>query len=276
MKRKYLIFLVLFLVLCLVFSIRTLNYYNKTFSGHILPEESYTIDNVKHEQFNLLTTKERKISNNLAKKLKKMYIDLRDTLDSNNIEHWVSGGTLLGAVRHQGFIPWDDDMDIHIKFKDVGKVINVVLKMKGYKLNSLQNTKSILKLFPQDSTTFAPPFIDILFEKELENDEQGTCKEVNNIMKSNRECLSVKEKETNHNDDIFPLKKMDFEDIWVYVPNNPEKVLEKQYGKNVLSSYVVDPAHSIYTWLENGPQVIQESELFGNISSDLSNNYMLL
>lgn len=49
----------------------------------------------------------------------------------NGLSYFLTGGSALGAVRHQGFIPWDDDMDIALFEDDYKKLVRILLETKS-------------------------------------------------------------------------------------------------------------------------------------------------
>ena len=65
--------------------------------------------------------------------------DIDEFCTENDISYYMIGGTLLGAVRHQGFIPWDDDIDIAMLRSDYNKFIKM-WKPEAHANYVLQNT----------------------------------------------------------------------------------------------------------------------------------------
>lgn len=89
-----------------------------------------------------------------------------------NIDYWMDGGTFLGAIRHKGLIPWDDDGDLQIWAKDELVLRKLEREFKKHNI-ILTNTWFGYKLYFKDATpikgfNWSYPAIDI-FPVEIKN-----------------------------------------------------------------------------------------------------------
>lgn len=169
------IFIILLYILLLVY------FSNKTIE-HFVPDDILT-------EFKSVKT--------LHTLLKKMHNTL------NDIPYWVTGGTLLGAIREKTIIPWDNNVNIAIMDTNVNKFTNIT---KGK--------------FNLNKTPFG-------FEITEDN-----AKMIVYIMKdTNNKIESINQKNKYYDSkDLFPLKLCKFEDYQVYIPNNPNNYLDQNFN----------------------------------------------
>lgn len=73
----------------------------------------------------------------------------------NNIRYFISHGTLLGAIRYKGFIPWDDDIDVLVPREDYDRLLSVYQDSQRYRLISYEKNKDYFFPFAKfyDTTT---------------------------------------------------------------------------------------------------------------------------
>lgn len=92
--------------------------------------------------------------------IKRIEVDILDFVTDvakrNNIRCFLDGGTLLGAVRHNGFIPWDDDIDVIVPRKDYKRFLDCIKNTQSqYKVLSMYDNDDYFYPFAKviDSTT---------------------------------------------------------------------------------------------------------------------------
>ena len=67
----------------------------------------------------------KKTKSNVVKLLYQLMYDVDKIFTQNNLSYWAIGGTILGAIRHKGIIPWDDDLDIAIDYRDIKNLLRL-------------------------------------------------------------------------------------------------------------------------------------------------------
>ena len=66
----------------------------------------------------------------------KILVKFRNVCEANNLRYYLAYGTLLGAMRHNGFIPWDDDIDVWMPRDDMERFLSICCEqMKPYVVN---------------------------------------------------------------------------------------------------------------------------------------------
>lgn len=153
----------------------------------------------------------------------------------HNIRYWCVGGTFIGAVRHNGWIPWDADLDVAIYEEDYSRLKDVIeSELKGK------------RMWFQDKTTdkyynshFAKiRYLDAYYKDDKVQLHSGLQldlfifqKKTNNRIYGESEHFGQKGHDTSYAyDEIFPLREIRFEDITVFVPNKYEDKCRRVFG----------------------------------------------
>ena len=159
-----------------------------------------------------------------------LLIKLTQLLDQNNTPYWLDYGTQLGAVRHKGFIPWDDDLDLDLLDSDRQKI-------KDLFKNNLEDEYTIYDSGEHDKFLkfgkyYGENRVSIDLFTYRDNDGQLNGKFFPDTIVYNKPFPK---------EAIFPLRKIPFERHDLIVPQKFDLYLRKNYGE-----YMSLPKNSHY------------------------------
>lgn len=171
--------------------------------------------------------------------LYKCFYDVHNILLQHNITYFASGGSLLGAVRHEGIIPWDDDIDLEISYKDIPKIFELepILKKKGYNVVKHSESKNEFDWIKIDS-------IKTVDGKRCSIDLFPIYIKDGRTYHYSKYTQSIWPKEYHEVKDIYPLKQMLFGEGVIITVNKPKPYLNRAYkGWSKVGYITMDADH---------------------------------
>ena len=150
-----------------------------------------------------------------------------EVCEVNNIEYWLDFGSLLGAYRHGGFIPWDDDVDVSMPVDAMNSLRGHADEFLGCGMELIDYwiPGKMCRLVYASKNNGA--FLDI-----YGYDREATCVKYA-LPGGARDVVPIP------NSVMFPLQRLKFEGLEVYVPNKIEEYLCCRYG-----NYMTFPHHA--------------------------------
>ena len=232
------IFLILLLILVLVYKLYYLN--RESFKNHLPLSSNLTpknITNLKKGQH--IMTAMMKNFDTLCKR--------------NEIKYWAIGGTLIGALRHKGWIPWDGDIDIGMLQEDYDKFRKLAHTLpsdiefsepKDKPCSKLRSLKAnyIYTKWGNNNDKDMGVQLDIFVYNKINDKIKGK------ISKSGwyAGICGTPDKNIRNYNDIFPLNELNFEQIKVFVPNKYKKISKDLWGGYPPKMIPVDKGTKIF------------------------------
>ena len=188
-----------------------------------------------------------KLKDEVVKSLRSILTKVGRFLDNEQVKWWVTGGTLLGSVRHASIpMPFDDDCDIAVSLTNRDKVFS-----SDFADRALNNGIDLFTLFGNNKKSAdrhgsvvraqhnggnAYESLDIFFWETKTN---GKVVKLDGWNKNGQNVESVSE--IFNFDDVFPIKRKVIDGLDICTVNKPRNVIEQQYSSNVWKSILPRP-----------------------------------
>ncbi len=223
------------------------SYFSPTILSHVAFYRKLGLDIIDPQEAEWVVSEKyarRSGDENHLKKEKEALKEIATLLNQAGIPWWVDCGTCLGVYRHGGVIPWDGDIDIAVLLPDHDNVRRALtgLDPKKYIVQDWSgrlNPQNYFKVFIQETGTL----VDIYHFKI--HPENRTIQYLLSLESSSLfpEWWKIRERRFKipaSFTDVFPLKKGMLDGIEVFMPNNPEKYLQRCYGENLAPAKIYD------------------------------------